>query len=230
MAKRIEVRDAVGESRNEFQCVMFPEQYHGWSVLKPWDGSPVKEAGLEIASIEVKSSKSTGACDVQEFDKKEPLRLKCGVEITNGRVATTTQNKTARFQIRVDSVRELNSAMKELSIEHDMRNWEVSKLQVINPKLGAILNYQVHSPNGLETRLYLKSAETPEYSKGYELINLFEQQRLCNNFYEYFASCSISEQVVKAHHCALEKRKIKSTRTPQKGWRKKASTATQVAA
>jgi hypothetical protein len=207
MANREEVRSAVGESKSEFQCVMFPEQYHSWAISKPWDADPIKKAELAITAIEVKASKVTGECDSCEYDKNSPLILDCGVQITSGRTAITTQNSVARFFFRVDSVRELNEAMRELSNTFSHRNWVVSKLEVLNVKLGATLYYTIHSPNGLESRLYLKSAETNEYSKCYELINIFEQQRLCNNFYEYFAQCSIVDQVVKAHSCALERRK-----------------------
>lgn len=207
MANREEVRKAVGESKDEFQCVMFPEQYHAWSTVKPWDAEAIRKAGLSISGVEVKASRINGEADVCEFDKSSPLSLNCGVIITNGRTATTTQNKTARFYLRIDSIREFNDAMRELSRTYQFNLWQVSKLEVLNTKIGASLFYTIHSPNGLETRLYLKHAETTEYSKPYELIDIYEQQRLCNGFYEYFAQCSISEQVVKAHSCALEKRR-----------------------
>lgn len=223
MAKKSDVRDAVSESKNEFHCIMFPEQYHAWSVVKPWDAAPLRKHKIKIVSVEVKASRPTGESEVSEIDKNRPLRLKCGLEILNGRVALTPQSQTARLVLRVDDVNEFNEAMNELSLKYVHQNWEVSKLEVYNQDAGASLYFHVHSPNGLETRLFLWRVETSDYSKSYELINIFEQQRLCNNFYEYFAQCSISERVVKAHSCALEKRraKAKTTRSSQSTWKKK---------
>lgn len=206
MAKRSEISSAVGGGK-EIHCVMFPEQYHVWTKKTPWDGKPFSDAKINIMGVEVKSAQVTGETENNTITKKDPLVLKCGVEIFNGSFGTTTQNRRARFCFRVDSVSEFNSAMKELSSTYDFVTWDISKIEVFNPAIAATLIYDIHNPNGIGPRLYLKSAITPDYEKPWEVIDIFEQQRLCNYFYDVFAACHISSEIKEVKNCAIMKRK-----------------------
>lgn len=206
-AKRIDISNALGEKKKEWHCVMFPEQFHAWSVKKNWDNKPFTDAKISLTAVEVKSSKTTSKAHSDVFDRKTPLILDSGLEILDGRSGLTPQNRTARFYLRVDGITEFNHAMKELSKKFDFQIWEVSKVEIYNSLAGATLFFEVHSPNGVETRLYFRGAKTPDYEKSYESISIYDQQRLCNNFYEYFASCHLEPETVMKKACALEKRK-----------------------
>lgn len=202
MAKRTEISSALGSGK-EIQCIMLPEELHAWTLKSPWKKESFASHKVQLVAIEVKASKSTGESSKHEISKKTPLILKSGVEIFNGLVGTTTQNRTARFYFRVDNINEFNTAMKELSLQYDFSVWDVTKAEIYNPNLAATLYYEMHNPNGVGARLYLKSAKTPEYDKPYEAIDIFEQQRISNNFYDIFASCKIGQETKEVKTCAL---------------------------
>lgn len=207
MANKGDVLGALSSSSKEFQCVMFPEPYHVWMLSKPWNGAELKAKGLSIVAIELKASKIVGKHSEERISKRNPVKLKCGIPIEDGRIGMTAQNQTARFVIRPDDIHDLNIAVKELCTTYGFDMWEVSRLQVYNAKLGATMFYEIHCPDGLSARLYLKRVETSEYCKGYESISLYDQQRLCNGFYEYFAACAIENRTMQSHTCALKRRR-----------------------
>jgi len=182
MAKKEDVDKAVGSNKKEWHSVKFREEYHYWIVGSPWNENELKKHGLQIDGIEVKSHEVAVDSIVQTITNAKPIVLDCGVKITNGRTATTTQNRTARFYFRPDSIKELNDVMLELSKKYYFTSWQVSKLNVSNLKLSAVLNFKTFSPNHVEKSLFLKNVIAPEYSKGYQIISLTEQQNLCNNF------------------------------------------------
>ena len=225
MTKRKDVDGAVGSKKKEWHSVKFREEYHYWTINNPWDANEIKKHGLQIDGVEVKSHEIAVDSIVQRITNSNPMVLDCGVKITNGRTATTTQNRTARFYFRPDSMKELNDVMLELSKKNLLTSWLVNKLDVSNLKLGSVLNFRYFSPNHVENSLFLESVVSQEFSKTYQTIPLIEQQNLCNNFYQEFAACTKVKRITDDTDCAIRQREIRRRiiRTPQAGYKRRPS-------
>ena len=193
-------------SKGEFFCVKFPEQYQMWVYKSPWDRKPFDDHKLTISAVSVKSSKPEGESSFIYYGKKNPWVIK-GVDVS-GKSGMTTQNRTAIFGFRVDSIKEFNDVMSELSQVCKFEIWDVASIEVYNNNLGASLEFIKHNPNGLGVNLYLYRAKTSEFEKSYQNINLFDQERLFNNFHDNFAACTMVSRLVPG--CALQARKEKS--------------------
>jgi hypothetical protein len=206
-ARNADVSMGSSKSKDKWFCVLFPEQYHQWTYKKPWDKKPFTDAKVIPVSVQVKSSKPVSASQFNEINKKKPMTLDCGIEIQKGRYGLTSQSDIAKFNFRIDSVQELNTVMSELSKKYEFAIWEISKIEIYNNEVGATIEFNRHNPDGLGTGLYLFRVKTSEYDKTYQNIDIFEQERLCKGFYDYFAACTMVTRQVPG--CALKHKKVK---------------------
>lgn len=211
MAKRIDISKAMKSSdseKKEIQCIMFPEEFHFWSLKNQWKQDRFKKNQVSLAAVEVYGTSITeNIASIHKVTKSAAIILDCGVEIFSGRHGMTGQSNLAQFKFRVSGVSEFNQAMKELSAKFDFNIWTVVSAEIFYPKMGATLYFWRHNPNGIGTQLYLGRVVTVDFDKPFESISILDQQAYSNGFYDVFASCSLSWEPSLKKNCAILKRK-----------------------
>jgi len=211
----IKLKDVLKIKRpgDEWYALEAPEQLHFWTKTHKWHGDIFRENKLAIVAIKIESKKQTGKGSVDKWKWKNPMRLKCGVELTGqfGTIAT----KKAIFEGRLDSIIELNEVMLELCELTGFTVWEVKRLEVYHARKGAGVKFSRHNPDGTGTSLYVAKVFRDSNERWYHQVVINEQQEILGNFKNNVAHCTASEFVGIDFSCAIEK-KIKKKQIKMK--------------
>ena len=180
-----------------------PEEYHVWQ--KPWNITKFRDYGVSILSIGVTSSETVkGTRNEKSYTTKFPLYLdKTGIECRGS--MSTRMKRSGHFKFRVDSIIELNTALKELSDITEIRFWQLVSLEISNPNVGGICEFRRHNPDGNGTSFYLWRIENDKNSRLYPDIPFTDQGHYLGKFKQYFAACECTEALQKFHGCVLKK-------------------------
>ena len=193
-----------------------PEQVRFWNKDRPWNENQFSKVGIKVEGVTVKASRGTGIENKQTFDRKHKMSLDCGVDVIRGYI-NTTQSMSASFNLRVDSCRELNDAMKELSAKTGFEVWEVRTMHVYNDSAGIFTEFKVHNPNCQGDALCTWRFENSDGSKLYPEASLSFQQKAISGFYEEYTHCTMEEKTVIEKSCAKKLRKKGSQIKVRKG-------------
>ena len=187
-----------------WQSILAPEEFKWWTMENKWKTDCFKKFNVSIAGVHI-SAFEPGKSNTVSFKQKEPLFLKCGIDIRKGRV-TTTNRKAATFRFRVDSIIELNSALTELSQMYEFDSWEMKQIELYNPQESCYIFFTIHNPDGNGPNLSLWSVKSGRSETLYPDISYIEQKRVCGGFEYNFAHCIASKEEVLVHGCAIEKK------------------------
>jgi len=206
MALRAKLEDVIHKKPegDDWYCFQVPEEYHVWTSRHKW--SSMEQYG--VAPIRLKVS---GAADGNEtiataFTKKNPKTLVCGVEVAGRK--TTNQSQSFSWDLRVDSVREINDALSELAEgdDYQVNAFNIRELDVFNKKTGVILKCERHNPDGNQTSLYIVGFHDGGELRLYPEVALATMQQYVADFKSLFAQCSNIQAI--QHGCVV-KNKIK---------------------
>lgn len=185
------------KKKGEWYTVKVLEEYRYWNRKRPWDKEFFRKHNLNIIAFSAKPSEITGENNMRTFTKKAPMRLKCGINVTSGRMGVTTQSRVASLNnVRVDDVFELNQVMDDASELTGLDFWEISKLEIHNYKLGPIITFSLFNPDGTGTALYLETVENGDAKRTYFDVPPYEQQKLCDHIQEKIANCVLVNRLV----------------------------------
>ena len=153
-------RKATDSDKNvgdQFYSMAAPEECRFWILGRPWQPAVFRDKyKTALVSVNVKSSKIINMSDGDKYTLRDPLFLpKTGIEITDGYTTRTAQSQNTRFNVRVDSVIEFNSAMKELSAMYSISQWRVLSMEVYNINSGITCYFEIFNPNGTGDKLAL---------------------------------------------------------------------------
>lgn len=185
--------------------LMAPEEVRFWKIDHPWETDFFTKRKVNLQSVYVKASASSGGNDKDTWDKKHPLYLDCGVDVPKG-FAGTSQSRMAGFKIRADTVADLNTALKELSDKYDFQQWEVRAIEIYNDKEGIMTEFKVHNPNCQGDALHTWRFVNGDGSRLYPDVNMQFQSRAVADFYEAYTHCTMIEKTISEKDCAKKRR------------------------
>ena len=156
-------RKTTGNGKNigdQFYSMAAPEECRFWVLGRPWRPAVFRDKyKTTLIAVNVKSSKIISMSEGEKYTLRDPLFLpKTGIDITDGYATRTAQSQNTRFKVRVDSVVEFNSAMKELSAMYSVSQWRVLSMEVYNINSGITCYFDVFNPNGTGDTLALYEA------------------------------------------------------------------------
>lgn len=188
---------AALKKKGQWFTVRVMEQYRFWVPTRPWDPEFFRKNNFTIMGFSAKASQQTNETSRQNYNKKQPLRLSCGISVEKGYHGTTSQSRTACISnVRVDGTDELNQVLGDVSKLFDFDMWEITRLVVHNRKIGPIVTFSLFNPDGTGTALYLDSVENQDSKRTYFDVSAYEQQSLCNNIQEKIANCVLVQRTV----------------------------------
>ena len=207
MALKLKVDALVAElgTNKDYYCFKVPEEYHRWSLKNQWN-SMKKEYDVDLMSIKVRESESTGKSSSLSHPKKNPRRLDCVIEVVGKEKVTGTRIYIWKF--RVDGTTEANEVLTELCNKDNVDSFDIKELEVYNRKKGAILHCEKHNPDSNMESLYIVGFSVDNKQKLYPEVALGTQQEYIGDFQDDTAHCCQVEGLVKA--CALKKQ-VKKT-------------------
>ena len=193
MARKI-IRESQAREKklgDVWYTIEAPEELHYWSSDFGWDRNLFKKKGASLVAINVKNSETICKLESQKYDLRNPLHLrKCGIDITDGYVATTTQSRVCRFLTRVDGVTELNSALEELSEMHQVKMWRILNLDVYHEKSGDFSYFKLFNPNGVGDTLALYKVMVDGKKKSYSEVGYSVLDNIVKSFRKEVIGCA----------------------------------------
>lgn len=189
------------EPGDRWACYQAPEEFrmwnlkNGWKSMSQYDVAPIF---IKVKGVKIVESNSFQAT------QKAPKILNCGIPVTGA--STISSERRCHWTVRVDSVREINSALTELAKEYRFEQFEVRELEV-NHKNGAIIFSEIYNPDGNGTALYSLMIEL-NGKKRYapNMDQKFQEHHLDKFIGVQKANCGIVEQTTIANVCAIENR------------------------
>ena len=178
-----------------------PEEVRFWSKDRPWKEEVFSKASVKLEGLLITASKGTGKENKETFDKKNPMYLDCGIDIVKGFI-NTTQSMSASFRLRVDSCKEANIALKELSDKTGFDQWEIRAMDIYNPPVGIMTEFKVHNPNCQGNALSTWRFQNGDGSKLYPDASLSFQQKAVGGFTKEYTHCTQNEETILKPNCA----------------------------
>jgi hypothetical protein len=186
-----------------------PAEVRFWNKDRPWPNDFFDKHGVKLEGLTVKASGNSGEDHKETFDKKHRMYLECGVDVTKG-FTNHIQTATASFTLRVDSAREANIALNELSEKTGFDQWETRVMHIYKPPVGIFTEFKVHNPNCQGEGLNTWRFERDGQSKLFAEVSLEFQKKAIGEFYQEFTHCTMEEKTVLEKNCAKKlKRKSK---------------------
>jgi hypothetical protein len=186
-ARRNDVIGTKKEGERWF-ALRFPEQYHVWDVRTGWDPEFLKKYPVRIETISFIAVPPKAKWNGERYGKRNPYPLAPGCDVVRGYILTKI-TKSAGITLKPDTLVDLNRAMKEISNEHGIKQWVVSKLFIYNPNAGVIVEFKRHNPNktviGLYTyRFYLDNvahyySNVPEAAQRKVTAGICDEKVIC---------------------------------------------------
>lgn len=180
-----------------------PEELHVWQYDAQWNVAKCQKYSVSLLAFGAKASVETGESSGRKYSKSEPLELpQLGERIIRGG-EKVSQLFSRSIYHRVDDFDEVNSILSAVSQKEPcMFFWNITELEIYNPKTGGIVIFKKHNPDGHGACLYAFRFNGDEFQgKLYPEINLFDQQRAIGKFKGAMARCVAANFV--GHGCAI---------------------------
>ncbi len=110
----------------------------------------------------------------------------------------------SRVEVPCDSIKEFNAAMVDLCDLRESEQWEVRSFRFYNTKLRSKVYFSLLNPDSQGPQLYFERVVDENGERNYEVVSPYEQQELCNYFYDRFAACELRYIRVPEVDCAVK--------------------------
>ena len=203
---RAKIKDLLEdmETNKDYYCYQVPEEYHMWTVKHKW--KPMIESfGVIPLRLKVRGVGEDCSNEILRYSHANPLVV-CGVSIKGHETASSS--KTYGWDMRVDSVSEINEVLSELCSKNNVEVVQVKELDVYNKNMGVELRAEVHNPDGNGSSLYIVGFVIDNNLVLYPKISISSMAKYVGEFQGDFAQCCVMDG--RTHGCVI-KNKIKKT-------------------
>lgn len=188
------------KSGEKWYAIEAPEEIRFWHEDCGWPGDFFERHNVLISSIRVRGAHVANTQTLR-ISKKRPLTLPSGFVIDEGQV-TTGAGTSVRALCRVDSTKEANLVLGELSNQYEISQWEIYQMRIFSKN--AQIHYEKHNPDGNGTSLYLYRVVEDNDSRLYPQILYSHQEYLVGKFRGKIAHCSAVLTSALERSCAIK--------------------------
>ncbi len=174
---------------DQWHSVMAPEEVQYWKHPHGWAADIFRKRGVAIAAVNMKGIVPIAGGDRTEYSIKEPIKLDCGVECTDGYSSVTVQSKITRVKFRIDDAIELNDAMTEFSKMFGINHWVAQGMEIYNFNKGTTIFFERFDPNKTGETLALTYIIDQEEKIKYSDLSFPDMMRAIGTFKESVMSC-----------------------------------------
>ncbi len=195
--KKLLQTKAPGE---QWHSVLAPETVWIWAITNPWEDDFFERKGVTPQTITARERVDTEQ-EAIGFNRRTPKVLVMGLEVIRGSIKSGQYTRYV-FDLTVDSTREFNLAMKELSLEYKITSWDITKIKIWG-KGETLVTFQLHNPDGNGTGMFLYKATKDGDTKLYPEIAIGTQMLMVDSFKDTIAQCVCTEELLKSHGCHI---------------------------